>query len=175
MLCPVLLERLRAWWRLGHAKGKILDGGYLSRYTHRVAISNQRLIALNERGVTFQWKDYRTKGRVRYKTMSLAPEEFIRRFLLHVLPAGLHRNRHYGLFANTTRQHNLARARELLMHDKTQEPVAAETSGGDATHRRNPDASPTYVCPNCGAAMLIIETFERGRLPRAPPLGMGGA
>jgi hypothetical protein len=74
--------------------------GYLSRYTHRVAIANSRLIALHEQGVTFTWKNYRNKGRYRHKTMTLAPEEFIRRFLLHVLPAGLHRISHYGLFAN---------------------------------------------------------------------------
>jgi Putative transposase/Transposase zinc-binding domain len=148
---------------------------YLSRYTHRVAISNQRLIALDEHGVTFHWKDYRTTGRVRYKTMTLTVDEFIRRFLLHVLPAGLHRVRHYGLLANTTRKDSLARARELLMHDKTQEPGEAETNGGDTTDRGNPDASPTYVCPDCGAALLIIETFARGALPRAPPAGVGGS
>jgi Putative transposase len=142
---------------------------YLARYTHRVAISNQRLIALDEQGVTFKWKDYRTKGRVRYKTMTLAPEEFIRRFLLHVLPSGFHRIRHYGLFANTTRKHNLARARELLMNDNA--PVNAATHEGHTTDSGNPEASPapTYLCPDCGAAMFIVATFERGELPRAPP------
>ena len=142
---------------------------YLSRYTHRVAIANSRLIALDERGVTFTWKDYRAKGRSRHKTMTLAPEEFIRRFLLHVLPSGLHRIRHYGLFANTTRKDNLARARELLMHDKTDELVAAETHAGETTDSANRDASATYVCPDCGTPMLIIETFAPGPLPRAPP------
>jgi hypothetical protein len=143
---------------------------YLARYTHRVAIANSRLIALDERGVTFRWKDYRRKGRVRYKRMTLTVEEFIRRFLLHVLPAGLHRIRHYGLFANTTRRDNLARTRELLMNDKTDAPVEAETNGGDSADCGNGDASATYVCPECGAAMIIIETFERGQLPRAPPM-----
>jgi len=88
---------------------------YLSRYTHRVAIANSRLIALDEQGVTFKWKDYRAREQDRHKTLTLAPEEFMRRFLLHVLPAGLHRIRHYGLLANATRQDNLTRARELLM------------------------------------------------------------
>ena len=143
---------------------------YLARYTHRVAIANSRLIALDERGVTFKWKDYRAKERYPHKTMTLTVEEFIRRFLLHVLPAGLHRIRHYGLFANTTRRDNLARTRELLMNDKTDAPVEAETNGGDSADCGNGDASATYVCPECGAAMIIIETFERGQLPRAPPM-----
>ena len=135
---------------------------YLSRYTHRVAISNRRLIALDERGVTFRWKDYRAKGGTRYKTMTLSVQEFMRRFLLHVLPSGFHRIRHYGLIANAGRIQNLARARELL------HPVA------EATQAQPPDApivlvQPTFVCPHCGAAMLIIETFVRGQPIRAPP------
>ena len=87
---------------------------YLSRYTHRVAIANSRLIAFDDNGVTFKWKDYRAKGRERQKVMTLAIDEFIRRFLIHVLPTGFHRIRHYGLFANGGRAENLARARELL-------------------------------------------------------------
>ena len=87
---------------------------YLSRYTHRVAISNRRLISADETGVTFKWKDYRIEGPDRYKTMTLPTHEFIRRFLMHVLPKGLHRIRHYGLFANGNRAANIARARELL-------------------------------------------------------------
>ena len=87
---------------------------YLSRYTHRVAISNRRLIAVDETGVTFKYKDYRIEGPERYKTMTLATGEFIRRFLMHVLPKGFHRIRHYGLFANGNRAENIARARELL-------------------------------------------------------------
>ena len=87
---------------------------YLSRYTHRVAISNSRLVALDDRGVTFRWKDYRVQGRTRYKTMTLQTEEFMRRFLLHVLPSGFHRIRHYGLLANARRKTNIATARELL-------------------------------------------------------------
>jgi len=140
---------------------------YLSRYTHRVAIANSRLIALDEQGVTFKWKDYRAKERARHKTMTLAPDEFMRRFLLHVLPSGFHRIRHYGLIANTTRKDNLARARELLIDEKTIECMNAETDAVDAAD--GGDATATYVCPDCGAAMIIIETFERGQLPRAPP------
>ena len=87
---------------------------YLSRYTHRVAISNRRLIAVDEHSVTFRWKDYRADRRDRQKVMTLATGEFIRRFLIHVLPQGFHRIRHYGLFASGTRADNIAQARELL-------------------------------------------------------------
>jgi hypothetical protein len=146
---------------------------YLARSTHRVAIANSRLIALDEQGVTFKWKDYRVKGRVRYKTMTLTPNEFMRRFLLHVLPAGLHRIRHYKLLANTTRQDNLARARELLMRSTPQAAVEAQTKDAERAHEAHGRASPTYVCPDCGTPMLIIETFERTQLPRAPPAGGG--
>jgi hypothetical protein len=142
---------------------------YLARYTHRVAIANSRLIALDEQGVTFKWKDYRRKGRVRYKSMTLAVEEFMRRFLLHVLPTGLHRIRHYGLLANTTRRDNLARARELLTDSTPQEAVNAQTEDADGAHETEPGASTSWLCPDCGTPMIIIETFERGHLPRAPP------
>jgi hypothetical protein len=144
---------------------------YLSRYTHRVAIANSRLIAMDEQGVTFKWKDYRAREGVQHKTMTLSPDEFMRRFLLHVLPAGFHRIRHYGLIANTTRKDNLTRARELLIDEKTIESTDAETDVVDATD--GGDASATYVCPDCGAVMIIIETFERGQLPRAPPASAG--
>jgi len=144
---------------------------YLSRYTHRVAIANSRLIALDEQGVTFKWKDYRAKERVRHKTMTLAPDEFMRRFLLHVLPSGFHRIRHYGLIANTTRRGNLARARELLMVEKTIETADAKTNGADTID--GSEESVTYVCPDCGAPMLIIDTFLGGQLPRAPPVRVG--
>ena len=119
-------------------------------------------VALDERGVTFRWKDYRAKGRTRYKTMTLSADEFMRRFLLHVLPSGFHRIRHYGLIANAGRRDNLARARELL-HVV---PEAAEPQPPDA-----PAAivQPTFVCPDCGAPMIIIETFARGQPIRAPP------
>jgi len=144
---------------------------YLSRYTHRVAIANSRLIAMDEQGVTFKWKDYRAKDRVRHKTMTLVPNEFIRRFLLHVLPSGFHRIRHYGLIANTTRKDNLARARELLRVEKITEPADAEMNSADTAE--GSDEPVTYVCPDCGAPMLIMETFLGGQLPRAPPKRVG--
>ena len=139
---------------------------YLSRYTHRVAIANSRLIALDERGVTFRWKDYRDKGKTRHKTMTLTTDEFIRRFLLHVLPSGFHRIRHYGLLANGGRRDNLARVRELL-HAA---PVDTETKGADTPAE---SVQPTFVCPDCGAAMIIIEILARKQLIRAPPRQRG--
>jgi hypothetical protein len=144
---------------------------YLSRYTHRVAIANSRLIAMDEQGVTFKWKDYRARERDRHKTMTLSPDEFMRRFLLHVLPAGFHRIRHYGLIANTTRKDNLALARELLMVEKITVPADAEMNGADAAD--GSDESATYVCPDCGAPMLVIDIFLGGQLPRAPPVRVG--
>jgi hypothetical protein len=136
---------------------------YLSRYTHRVAISNSRLVALDKRGVTFNWKDYRAKGKTRYKTMTLDAGEFMRRFLLHVLPSGFHRIRHYGLIANTGRRENLARARELL-HVA---PAEVTPDGDDAPADF---VQPTFVCPHCGAPMNIIDTLPRVQRIRAPPL-----
>jgi hypothetical protein len=139
---------------------------YLSRYTHRVAISNSRLLALDEQGVTFRWKDYRAKGHTRHKTMTLAPEEFMRRFLLHVLPGGFHRIRHYGLLANGSRKADLKMARELL-HVTL---VPAATAGTAEPASTLPDAAPpTFVCRHCGRAMLIVQTFARGESIRAPP------
>jgi hypothetical protein len=131
---------------------------YLSRYTHRVAISNGRLIAFDEAGVTFRYKDYRRDGPERQRIMTLAPHEFIRRFLLHVLPRGFHRIRHYGLLAGSSRKAHIARARELLAVAPPPEPI-------DETEP--PDRLPP--CPCCGGRMTIIETFERWRQPRAPP------
>jgi hypothetical protein len=138
---------------------------YLSRYTHRVAISNSRLIAADATGVTFSYKDYRIKGPGRYKTMTLKPDEFIRRFLMHVLPNGFHRIRHYGLLASGTKTETIARARELN---------AAVTPAQTAQTQKAPDSAattdkPTHPCPCCGARMIIIETFERGSTPRYRP------
>jgi hypothetical protein len=131
---------------------------YLSRYTHRVAIANSRLIACDEQGVTFKWKDYRIEGRDRYKRMTLATDEFIRRFLIHVLPKGLHRIRHYGLFAKGSCADNIARARELLAVAKPRgEPTAAAVDPSKPS------------CPCCGGRMIIIEVFERGCTPRNRP------
>ena len=136
---------------------------YLSRYTHRVAISNRRLLALDERGVTFRWKDYRAKGRTRHKTMTLGTAEFMRRFLLHVLPAGLHRIRHYGLLANGARTANLARARRLL------EVVPEERTDAGCTDTAADSAPPRFVCRHCGGPMLIVEVVVRRPTIRAPP------
>jgi hypothetical protein len=137
---------------------------YLSRYTHRVAISNSRLVALDDRGVTFRWKDYRAHGRTRYKTMTLATEEFVRRFLLHVLPSGFHRIRHYGLLANAKRKHNIEAARTLL-----HQPPPVVTAGSSDGHIGSGAARPTFVCRHCGAPMLVIETFARTQRIRGPP------
>jgi hypothetical protein len=132
---------------------------YLSRYTHRVAISNRRLIAADEKSVTFKVKDYRVEGAGRYTTMTLATAEFIRRFLLHVLPKGFHRIRHYGLLASGAREQNLAKARQLLAasipQDTSEEPAVS-------------DALAT-ACPCCGGRMIIIETFEAGCQPQHRP------
>jgi hypothetical protein len=136
---------------------------YLSRYTHRVAIANSRLVALDERGVTFRWKDYRAKGKTRHKTMTLGADEFMRRFLLHVLPGGFHRIRHYGLLANGSRKVNLARVRDLL-HAVPAATSQAQDSAAEIEH-----AKPCFVCLHCGAAMLVLETFARGQTIRAPP------
>jgi len=137
---------------------------YLSRYTHRVAIANSRLIACDRTGVTFRWKDYRADGRERQKIMTLATGEFIRRFLIHVLPHGFHRIRHYGLFASGTRADNIARARRLLDVPAAQ-PEAGDTNCAEANEPK-PLARP---CPCCGGRMVIIETFERGSSPRYRP------
>jgi len=133
---------------------------YLSRYTHRVAISNSRLVRMDAHGVTFKWKDYRAKGNTKHKTMTLGTGEFMRRFLLHVLPGGFHRIRHYGLIANGGRRENLARARELL-HVVPLEPKESDTP--------NEAVQPTFVCPHCGAEMRVIETLPRILPIRAPP------
>lgn len=131
---------------------------YLSRYTHRVAISNSRLITFDETGVIFRYKDYRRDGTDRQQIMRLAADEFIRRFLLHFLPRGFHRIRHYGLLTGSARKASLALARELL-------DVAAPPDP------RNSDEPEGFrpPCRCCGGRMIIIETFERWRQPRGPP------
>ena len=136
---------------------------YLARYTHRVAISNSRLIKFDEAGVTFKYKDYRIKGRDRLKTMTLDPAEFIRRFLLHVLPSGFHRIRHYGLFASAVRAQNVERARQLLAKSE----AASQRYRAEAeSDIEKPATAPR--CPCCGGRMIIIETFE-GVRPARPP------
>ena len=146
---------------------------YLSRYTHRVAIANSRLLSLDDRGVTFKWKDYRKKGQNRQRQMTLTCNEFIRRFLLHVLPSGFHRIRHYGLISNTGRKKHLAQARELLMCQEPDTPTDKAKDGVEPAG--NGDMPATTVCPNCGGPMIIIEVFARGQLPRAPPIRVGGS
>jgi hypothetical protein len=137
---------------------------YLARYTHRVAISNRRLIACDEKGVTFKWKDYRLEGRERYKVMTLATDEFIRRFLMHVLPAGFHRIRYYGLLASSKRAENIARARELLTL-----PVLPVDAIKATNTTANESQLQKHACPRCGSRMTIIERFERGSTPRYHP------
>jgi hypothetical protein len=144
---------------------------YLARYTHRVAISNSRLIALDQRGVTFRYKDYRRDGRARYRTMTLAPGEFIRRFLLHVLPKGFHRIRHYGLLASSTCKVNIARARELIAAPAPPKETPAEHDNASTTSIGTDHHPP---CPCCGGRMIIVETFERCGAPRAPPPSNAG-
>ena len=137
---------------------------YLARYTHRVAIANSRLVACGQNGVTFKWKDYRIEGPVRYKSMTLPTHEFIRRFLMHVLPKGLHRIRHYGLFASADCAANIERARQLLVApSRSKNP---ETPNAVATDEQHILPRP---CPCCGGRMIIIETFERGCEPKYRP------
>lgn len=136
---------------------------YLSRYTHRVAISNARLLALDQRGVTFRWKDYRAKGNTQQKTMTLSAEEFMRRFLMHVLPSGFHRIRHYGLLANAQRKQNLARVRALLHVVPIPDPQS------DAHNAKVAATEPTFICPRCGSLMKIVQTLMRIIPIRAPP------
>ena len=140
---------------------------YLARYTHRVAISNSRLVSADQTGVTFNYKDYRINGPDRYKTMTLAVPEFIRRFMLHVLPKGFHRIRHYGLLARgPAKSATIERTRELIA-------VAATAQPGKTHQDSDPTPAsaqkPAHPCPCCGAGMVIIETFEAGCMPRHRP------
>jgi hypothetical protein len=138
---------------------------YLSRYTHRVAISNRRLVSVDDNGVAFRWKDYRIDGpEDRWKTMTLTAHEFIRRFLMHVLPKGFHRIRHYGLFASSNRAANIARARELL----GAAPRVVEPKEQKAAPPDEPRVLPC-PCPRCGARMIVIEVFARGCEPTSRP------
>jgi hypothetical protein len=131
---------------------------YLSRYTHRVAIANRRLIGFDATGVTFRYKDYRRSGSNRQQVMTLATDEFIRRFLLHVLPRGFHRIRHYGLLAASARKSSLALARDLLEVAPPPDNIAPE----EPLDQRPP-------CPCCGGIMIVTGTFAYGWQPRGPP------
>jgi len=134
---------------------------YLSRYTHRIAISNNRLVTVNDQGVSFKWKDYRYQDRYRHKVMTLSVDEFIRRFLLHVLPSGFHRIRYYGLFANSNRVESLAKARAIIGI-----PLTPVTKSMEDV----PPLSMDYHCPKCDSVMVIMAYFEPGHPPRAPPI-----
>ena len=149
---------------------------YLSRYTHRVAISDHRLVDVADDHVTFTWKDYRNEASV--ALMTLSPAEFMRRFLLHVLPDGFQRIRHYGFLANGTRQAKLARIRQLLppapqqqvvsvATQDTEDTVTATTAPEDPAISVTEDASqPT--CPECGGEMQIVETLPKARRNGVP-------
>jgi hypothetical protein len=137
---------------------------YLSRYTHRVAIANSRLIRVDADSVTFKVKDYRIDGPGRHKTMTLAVHEFIRRFLIHVLPKGQHRIRHYGFLANGGRADNIARIREMLGRGAPPEQPTHHQTDDDGQAQ-----TPADACPCCGGRMIVIDTFEPGATPRYRP------
>ena len=139
---------------------------YLSRYTHRIAISNRRLVSADRDRVAFKYKDYRIEGPDRYKTMILPTGEFIRRFLMHVLPHGFHRIRYYGLLASHVRADNVARIRQMLAPPLI--PIDAITAAGNTTKPNEPKP-PEHPCPCCGGRMIVIETFQRGCQPRYRP------
>ena len=143
---------------------------YLARYTHRVAISSSRLIGADDQGVTFKYKDYRSAGPGRYKTMTVAPGEFIRRFMLHILPKGFHRIRHYGLLARSrTKADTLARARELIELAMPVQKPRPQPDQDQAPARAEAVDEPVHPCPCCGSPMVIIEMFEAGSTPRNGP------
>ena len=135
---------------------------YLSRYTHRVAISNSRLIKADATSVTFKVKNYRVDGPARYTTMTLATSEFIRRFLIHVLPPGFHRIRHYGLFTGSAKAEHIATARKLLG-------MQSPDRSTDAVSTADADDDADTTCPCCGGRMRIIEVFKRGQVPKHQP------
>jgi len=170
-LHSILLSRTSPVARFVYAKppfaGPEAVLAYLARYTHRVAISNSRLVSLDERGVTFRYKDYRRNGRARFGTMTLMPNEFIRRFLLHVLPKGFHRIRHYGLFATATCKANVARAKELIAAPLPS--IDPSTEHDDPHVATDAAADHRPPCPCCGGRMIIVESFGRSGAPRAPP------
>src|SRR5271157_1047551 len=173
----LLLSRISPDARVVYAKrpfaGPKAVLAYLSRYTHRVAISNSRLIRLDDDGVTFRWKDYRARGEVPgkawIKPMTLAAGEFIRRFLLHVLPSGFHRIRHYGFLASPGRAATIGRLRDLIAASDATARPRPETDASGATTGPEPATTQDMarICPCCGGRMRIIETFARGARPRS--------
>ena len=147
---------------------------YLARYTHRVAISNRRLISADDKGVTFKWKDYRLDGAERYnRVMTLDTSEFIRRFLMHVLPSGFHRIRYYGFLACQTRAKNIERIRELLAVPLIPlDDIKAASAKASTSAQPEESKTPEHPCPCCGSNMRIIETFLRGQQPKHKPTPM---
>jgi predicted RNA-binding Zn-ribbon protein involved in translation (DUF1610 family) len=137
---------------------------YLSRYTHRIAIANSRLVSADADTVSFRWKDYRLKGRKRSKVMSLTTNQFIQRFLLHVLPRGFHRIRHYGFIANVSRKENLAHIRQLLAVTEEIPDNKKAQSSEEAMEQHS-----SFYCPECGGAMIVVEILIRKQQPRASP------
>ena len=131
---------------------------YLSQYTHRIAISNSRLVDYDGDSVMFKWKDYRRKGAKRYATMTLTAQEFLRRFLIHVLPQRFHRIRHFGLFANHQRKRRLEQVRDLLRE------VTTESVELEATPKL-----PAFVCHTCGVALVILQVLDPPHRARGPP------
>ncbi|MCE2892574.1 MAG: transposase, partial [Hyphomonadaceae bacterium] len=137
---------------------------YLARYTHRVAISNKRLIAIKDQGITFAYKDYRRPSGNQQQTMTLTPDAFISRFLLHVLPKGFHRIRHYGFLSSGVRVREIMAIRHLLGV-----PERPPKEADNATTPDAPPKKPWLICPCCGGDMVIIDIFQCKAQPRAPP------
>ena len=141
-----------------HGPKAVLD--YLSRYTHRVAIANSRLVSIENNQVSFKWKDYRLEGRKRFSTMTLSSQEFLRRFLIHILPSRFHRIRHYGFLSNTVRAEKLQKVRDAL-NIAAPEPDVSEENDSVDKH---------LSCKLCTGAIQLIEVFEGTLRARAPPL-----
>ncbi len=139
---------------------------YLSRYTHRVAISNRRLIQYDTDTVTFKWKDYRARACLRFKTMTLSADEFLRRFLIHILPLRFHRIRHFGLLANHQRKQNLSTLRKTLCPDA---PPVENKKETDQPAKKSKKPRPKFVCRTCGTSMIILQTLLQIYPPRGPP------
>lgn len=168
-----MLQKIRTLSFTSNKRPRLPHYPVVTSLTRCFAVSPRRSKGAAPKGVTFQFKDYRAKGRCRYKPMTLPVAEFMRRFLLHVLPPGFHRIRHYGLLANATRVENLARARELLAAPLS--PLIAVPGLASEDVAQETPTENARPCPCCGAPMVIIETFAKGHAPRAPPSAIGEA